>query len=65
MFEIADRVLRAYPDNVEQSISATLELMAVSACGISQSVLIFSHIPHATSPVLVFVNVCTREYATL
>lgn len=65
MFEIATRVLGAYPDSVKQSISATLELMAGSACKIHQSVMIFSHIPHATSPVLVFVNVCTRERATL
>lgn len=41
MFEIADRVLGAYPDNVKQSITATLEWMAVSACKIYQSVLIF------------------------
>lgn len=44
MFEIADRVLGAYPDNVRQSITATLELMAVSASKTYQSVLIlFTH----------------------
>lgn len=66
MFEIADRVLGAHPDNVKQSIAPTPELMAVSACKIYQSVLIFSHISHATSPLSGFVNVCTCEaHATL